>query len=120
MAKISINEEFIVNGKFTIKRVLNDDNELIVIGTLMTHFYLEEIESLETYRYLIKGIDVREESFGSDDYDIAYTFTAKEIIIKNDMTNLEDEKREVIESGIYNEEGYIYGSTLDKVGDKDE
>ena len=52
MAKISVNDEFIVNGVLTVKRYITEDNEIAIAGTFACHYYFEEIKKLETFRYL--------------------------------------------------------------------
>lgn len=121
MAKISVNDEYVVNGKLTISRVLNMDNEIVISGTFASHYYFEEINTLTTYRYEIKGIEVREELFGSDDFDIVYNFTAKEFDVRDGaMTNLTDKEIDAIEVDMYNEKGYLLDSNMKVVGEDNE
>lgn len=116
MARVSINDEYIVNGKITIRRFFNEEGELVTEGTFATHYYVEEINKLETYRYSITGIDVKEEIFGSDDFDIVYSFIADNINIKGDMSNLTNEAIDEIEKNIYDSEGYLLKSSMDIKG----
>ena len=81
MANIKVNNELVVKGKVSITRKRTEENEIIIYGSFMTHIYYEEIKTLETERYLITGIDVYEEMYGSDDYNIIYNFRAKDIKI---------------------------------------
>ena len=74
MANIKVNNELVVKGKVSITRKRTEENEIIIYGSFMTHIYYEEINTLETERYLITGIDVYEEMYGSDDYNIIYNF----------------------------------------------
>lgn len=112
MAQISVNDEYIINGKLTVQRSLTDEGDVTIIGSFATHYYFEEIKSLETFRYSIREIEVREETFGSDDFDIAYSFIAKSFDVKNDMSNLTIEEIGEIESKVYDEEGYVIGSNM--------
>lgn len=116
MARISVNDEYIVNGKLTVRRFLDEEGRLITTGTFATHYYVEEINKLETYRYTITGIEIQEEVFGSDDFDIVYSFVADNIDIRNGMSNLSNEEIRAIENSIYNKEGYLLGSNLAKKG----
>lgn len=114
MAKISVNEEFLINGKLTIRRVLND-GELTILGSFATHYYFEEIKKLESFRYLITDIEVYEEVFGTDDFDILYNFKAKNIDVKGGFTNLTESKIDTIHSNIYDEEGYVINTNISEV-----
>lgn len=117
MARISVNDEYIVNGKLTVSRALDKNNEIIINGTFASHYYFEEIKSLTTYRYEIKDIEVIEELFGSDDFDIVYNFTAKEFDVREGMTNLTDKEIDYIESKIYDENGYLLNSNMGMAGE---
>lgn len=121
MAKISVNDEYVVNGKLTISRVLNMDNEVVINGTFASHYYFEEINTLTTYRYEVKGIEVKQELFGSDDFDIVYNFTAKEFDVRDGMmTNLTDKEIDTIEADMYNKKGYLLDSNMKVVGEDNE
>ena len=86
MAQLLVNGTYFMNGKFTVSRNLitreNGEETILVEGTLCTHDYIEELKSIESYRYIVKNINVTGEGFGSDDYDILYKFTAEGIEIK--------------------------------------
>lgn len=114
MAKLSINEDFIIKGKITVRRYLDEDGNINIVGALATHYYFEEIKNIETYRYEIKGIEVLEEVFGSDDFDIVYNFKAKSLIVKNSFSNLSEEEIKNIEDNIYDEDYYLLNSNLSK------
>lgn len=116
MARVSINDEYIVNGKITVRRFYNENGDLITAGTFATHYYVEEINKLETYRYSITGIEVKEEVFASDDFDIVYSFIAENIDIRNGMSNLTNEQIEKIENTFYDKEGYLLDSNMAKGG----
>ena len=118
MAKLIVNKELELNGKITVKRTL-EDGELVIIGSLATHYYLEEIISLETDRFIIDKIEVFEEVFGSDDFDILYNFKAKILKVKG-ISNLSVEELKKIENIIYKSNGIVKNSTLDFGGDIDE
>lgn len=100
MAEIVINGNQLINGKFTIIREAKD-NEIVTHGHLITHRYFEEIHTLETDRYRVKGVRVFVESFGSDDFNIVYEFTAKELDVKFEQSNLTDREIEAMEKKIY-------------------
>jgi hypothetical protein len=87
------------------------------MGILSTHRYFEEISQIETRRYVLKGVEVFQEDFGSDDHQIAYSFTAKELIVKGIDENNESlfsyEEIKKIESELYSDED------INKRGEKD-
>lgn len=82
MAKIKItndkNEEILVNGRMTFKvskAIDNDGEDLIIcLGQLTTHKYFEEIRKIETDRYILENVEVTDETFGTNDFDILYDF----------------------------------------------
>ena len=54
-------------------------------------FCKEDISKIETYRYILSGIDVYREDFGTNDLDILYVFTCKDYEVKGGLTNLPQE-----------------------------
>lgn len=114
MAKLSINEEFVIKGKLTARRFLDEEGKVNIIGALATHYYFEEIKNIETYRYELKNVEVIEEIFGSDDFDIVYNFKAESMIVKNNFTNLSEKEIEDIEKNIYDGDCYLINSNLSK------
>lgn len=112
MAKIGVNKKEIVLGKLTVKRFLDEENKIVIQGSFATHKYFEEIKNIETYRLKISGIEVLEEIFGSDDFDIIYNFIAKNIEMKNSGVTYTEDEIEVVEKTLYDNEGYIKNSNL--------
>lgn len=85
MARVRVNNEFDIEGKITVERMLKDEGNyerLIIEGALLTDQYIEEIFSLETDRFKIDGVKVFHESFGSESDEILYTFNARDFILK--------------------------------------
>lgn len=106
MAQIKINTETFVNGKCSITRIsdpteINEFNTRTV-GILSTHPYFEDIHTIETERYLLTGVEVQQEDFGSNDYNIKYSFTAEDLIIKDDY--VPEECKFLIENKMYSDE----------------
>lgn len=108
MAKIKITTKdrkaINVNGNVTFQAELIEVNEIEkiqVVGKMTTHKYLEEIDKIETHRYILTGIEVYRETFGSDDFNILYEFVANDYIVKNGATNLGNDLIEEIESSLY-------------------
>lgn len=112
MAKIGVNNKDLVLGKISVRRFIDEDDKLIIQGSFATHSYFEEIKSLETYRFSITDVEVLEEVFGSDDYDIIYNFSAKKLDIKNQGVVYDENEHEQIEKNLYDDNGYLIKSNL--------
>jgi hypothetical protein len=67
----------------------------------------------------VTGIDVVEEVFGADDFDIVYNFIATDIDNKCGATNLPNDFIDIIEERIYGRDGYVLGTVLEK-GDRED
>lgn len=118
MARIKINKDKFVEGRFTVKQKLieteekNEKDELVTVqkliihGIFSTHDYIEELDTLESERYLIQGINVFEEAFGSNDYEITYEFFADSIKVKDDY--VPEEVKAVVEADLYQDENKEY------------
>lgn len=119
MAQISINDEHIVNGRLTVRRFKDENDEIKIVGTLATHCYFEEILKIETFRYSINDIEVVEEVFASDDYDIVYNFTAKEINNKCGLSDLNNSIIKKIEEKMYGNQGYVINTDLERSMDNE-
>jgi hypothetical protein len=80
-----INDTYPVFGELSISRDLTMDDQgklsISTSGAVSMHDYFEEINSIESDRYIVKGVEVIHEGFGSNDLRIAYTFKASELII---------------------------------------
>ena len=82
MAKIIItndnNEEIQVEGKMTFKvsKAIKEDgtDTMICLGQLATHKYFEEITKIETDRFILENVEVTDETFGTNDFNILYEF----------------------------------------------
>lgn len=115
MAKIIINDEVRANGKLSATRTLNEEkNGFIISGVLASHLYYENIKSLESNRFILTGVEVYQEAFGSDDYDILYYFTAKKLILKDHIENgigyiLYSDEMRMIEEEMYKDDHPIMG-----------
>lgn len=115
MAKIILNDEFEVNGKLSISRTLNEQGDgFIVTGTFATHLYIEDIHTLESPRYKVYGVEVFQEMFGSDDYDIVYNFQATILKIKGAIKDgigfiLYPKEMEAIEEEMYKNDHPVLG-----------
>lgn len=76
---IIINDSMVTMGVFSvsIKKEVTDKGNINVVldGVLKVPYYEQNIEKLESRRYIIKDIDVIEEYYSSDSEDIVYKFT---------------------------------------------
>jgi hypothetical protein len=103
MAKIIINGVRTINGKLSAE-IENINGKLVCVGNLITHRYFEDIMKLESERYVFTNVEIIRESFGSNDFNILYTFTAGDWTIKGGETNLPEEVIKEIELQLYAEE----------------
>lgn len=115
MANIIVNNRINAKGKLSVSRTLNEErNGFIITGVFASHLYYEDIKSLETGRFKVSGVEVYQESFGSDDYDILYHFVAKKFILKDAMKDglgyiLYSKEMEMIEQEMYKNDHPILG-----------
>lgn len=117
MAKIKItndnNEELLVNGRMTFKvskAIDEHGNETMVcLGQLTTHKYFEEIRRIETDRFILENVEVTDETFGTNDFDILYDFQVHNFGWHVKDNYLSDETIKKIEQIEYkNDEGDHY------------
>lgn len=83
MSKILINGSRTVEGRFSFDLVLDETAEPPVMtrtGTFVTTEYIEDIWSLQSEDYLLRGVHVFHESYGSEDKAKGYEFTFRELI----------------------------------------
>lgn len=81
MSTILVNNEYPVEGEFSFS-VSYDDTQRPPIRSINGVFsckagYLPEITSLENDRYVLTGIHVHQEDFGSEENTMLYHFEAK-------------------------------------------
>lgn len=100
MPDIRVNNRIDVKGELTF--VINSDNT--IEGQFITHGYHELIQSLESNRYLLTDIEVYQEKFDANDYNIVYLFTAKNRIIKGGITNLDIDIIHRIDNEVYQDD----------------
>lgn len=82
MAKIIItndnNEQIQAEGKMTFKvsKAIKEDGTetMVCLGQLATHKYFEEITKIETDRFILENVEVTDETFGTNDFNILYEF----------------------------------------------
>jgi hypothetical protein len=91
MYRLIINEEIETLGLVSIQIEANENGGVNAIGILKTHTHVDEIESIECDRFLIKGINVYLEAFSNTDVYNLYRFTFSSYEIK-DNCNYTDEE----------------------------
>lgn len=108
MAKIVVNDTKEIKGKITAIKEAGEDGNITVSGGLLTHRYFEDINKLETERFILEGVEVLSEEFASNEFYISYQFTADSLSIKgideNCETNLPEDVIEKIEEELFKEE----------------
>lgn len=113
MARILITREngenIAANGHvtFEIKKVIGESNEeyFIVDGQLAIHDYIYDISRIETDRYILENVEVVKETFGTNDYNILYSFILEDAIdIKVKPEYLTNEERIKIEKEEYEDD----------------
>ena len=88
MAKIKVNDKYKIEGGISLINECSTDTNPQVInhsGILSTNKYIEDIDKLETDKFVLYGVNVYYESLGSDDDQIIYRFTLRDIEIKKDL-----------------------------------
>jgi hypothetical protein len=116
MAQIIINGNITVNGNVTFNRAVNEEKTgFIISGVLSTHLYFEDIKTIEMRRYKLTGVEVYQESYGSDDYNIGYFFTCKNIEVLGQDYNgakfiLYPSEMKMIEDEMYKDEHPVLGN----------
>ena len=73
MFKVKVNNVFETYGMISFN-IRQEGDELVREGVFKTHMYIQEIDSLECDRFIIDGINVISEGFGSTDPFIVYYF----------------------------------------------
>ena len=74
---------------------LDEPHQIVEInGVLETGYYIRELDTIETNRYLITGVDVTQERYGSLNNKIIYDFTASMFQVKYQD---EDDKYRIID-----------------------
>ena len=65
---------------------------ILIEGVLATKYFEQDIEKIETRRYVIMNVDVYSEEFGSLEDEIIYRFKADAFRVKYQMTESPDER----------------------------
>lgn len=82
MAKIKITTEdgkiLMTQGQMTVSLDKTVDGDVICVGSLAIHEYVEAIDKIESSRYILDGVDVFKEVFGTNDFNILYEFQLTE------------------------------------------
>ena len=65
---------------------------ILIEGVLATKYFEQDIEKIETRRYVIMNVDVYSEEFGSLEDEIIYRFRADAFRVKYQMTENPEER----------------------------
>lgn len=79
MARIIINKEYEVEGHFSFEISIDKNTTPRIVnikGAFKTNEYLPDISTIENERYQLDKVSVYTESFGSDEDQVIYLFTA--------------------------------------------
>lgn len=103
MANIKINNKKDLKGHLTAQTRANSAGNLILVGELYLHNYIDHIKQIETDRYLLKDVSVTGFAIGSNDYFIKYEFECKvdSLVFKGGESNLTESEMSKIEKDIF-------------------
>jgi len=94
-------DEIVLNGSIKTKGSCSlksekdqDQTKIIVTGTLVTEYYEDRLETIESSRYFINKIDVYSESFNSENDYITYEFSAQIFVIKYQVEDIEEASKD--------------------------
>lgn len=79
MSQIKVNKKKSIEGKFSFDVDVDETSKPVkvtIMGVFQSAEYIEEITELENDKYVISNIKVYRESFGSEEKDILYSFSA--------------------------------------------
>lgn len=87
---VVINDKIKVAGaiSYSLAKVIKpnefgiDEETLEITGSLVTSYYTQDITKLETCRFILDGIEVYKEEFGSREENIVYRFNAEYARVK--------------------------------------
>jgi len=87
MSRIMVNGAFCIEGAFSFSSDYDPASNpplMKIEGTLSSRAgYLPDIRRLENERYLLDGVYVYREGYGSEEDEIVYYFTAKSFAVAN-------------------------------------
>lgn len=103
MANIKINNKKDLKGHLSAQTKEDLAGNLIIVGELYTHRYIDHIKQIETDRYLFKNVAITGFAVGSNDYFIKYDFECKvdSLVFKGGETNLTPSEISKIEEDIF-------------------
>lgn len=99
MNQILINDNYKAFGEMSVKQY-KSGGSIIVEGILQLNQYFDDIQTIQTDSFLVTGVDVQSEAFGTNDTNIIYTFIAKALNINIKLLNkslLEKQEGEINE-----------------------
>ena len=100
--EVVLNNAIRVAGSVSVSMTRNDTAQdplsdepyrsILIEGVLATKYFEQDIEKIETRRYVIMNVDVYSEEFGSLEDEIIYRFKADAFRVKYQMTESPDER----------------------------
>ena len=106
MARLIINNKKEVKGYMTASTKTNSVGNVILVGELLTHRHFNDINRIETDRYLLEDVSIVGFSIGSNDFFIKYEFECEldNLTFKGGETNLNEILIREIEVEMFSDE----------------
>lgn len=90
MTNFIINDELYAIGEMSMNQEMVN-GQIVVNGILQLDMYIPDIQSIKTDTFGIFGVNVFKESFGTNDKNVIYYFTANSIYIDLETFNSREE-----------------------------
>lgn len=90
MALVRINKEeknIFATLSFNREAVFDDNGRIVgaqITGVIAMRDYYDSIDFIESERFILDGVEIYKEGFGSNEYPIYYYFTAEKLDVKPD------------------------------------
>ena len=106
MARLIINNKKEVKGYMSASTRTNSAGNVIIAGELLTHRHFDDINRIETDRYMLKDVSIVGFSIGSNDFFIKYEFECglDNLTFKGGETNLSEMLIREIEVEMFSDE----------------
>ena len=86
MTSFIINNNDIALGEMSFSQRL-ENGKIVIRGAVELNKYFEEINIIETAKFLITGVQIISESFGTKDKKVVYEFIANKLDIRIEELN---------------------------------
>lgn len=74
MTDFLINKQILAQGEMTVQQVLTKEGTIVIQGIMTLDKYIEEIEEIDTDLFVIVGVTVIKETFGTKEKKVVYEF----------------------------------------------